>query len=195
MDRIASPAAVSFELWSTPGARPVLIRPLVAADAPLLAAFVGSLAPASRYQRFQMGLSELSGPLLERLMNYDAARELALLATAFVDGRTVAVGEARYALVDAAPGAREFALVVADPLRRRGLGARLLRRLVEHAARTGVARLYGDVLVDNAAMLGLGRHLGFAIRRHPSDARLLRVQRNLNDPAPLAASPRAEVLT
>ena len=46
----------------------------------------------------------------------------------------------------------EFALLVADPWQRRGVGRALLRRLVEVARRERMTRVYADILVANVGM-------------------------------------------
>jgi GNAT superfamily N-acetyltransferase len=107
----------------------------------------------------------------------DACRELALVALAWQDGRDVCVAEARYVVSDDLVEGREFALAVADEWQGRGIGKTLLLRLGSHAAHHGVERLVGDVLRDNLAMIELARSLGYAVRSHPADARLVRVER------------------
>jgi acetyltransferase len=113
--------------------------------------------------------------MLDRLACIDAPEEAALLATTTARGTEVAVGEARYAGDELRTDAREFALVVVEPWQRMGVGTRLLRELVRLAARSGVGVLYGDIFADNAPMLALARRIGFERRRHPFDARLVRL--------------------
>ncbi len=165
-------------LWSASDGRPVMIRPMQPADAPRLAAMMRALSPTSRHRRFHLGLRELPPGLLARLTHVDAERELALIACVAGDPQ-LAVAEARYAVADEQPGAREFALVVLDPLQGRGLGTQLLRGLVGHAQANGVEWLYGDVGGENTAMLGLAQKCGFAARSHPSERGLIRVYRIL----------------
>ena len=155
---------------------PIWIRNMRADDGPLLDAFVRELSPAARQMRFHHGVKQLSAPLLDRMTHYDLRLEAALLATRAEGDVEVGVGEARYAIVEGADGAREFAIAVADTARGRGVGTRLLRTLIGHGRRGGVERLYGDVLRDNLPMLRLARKLGFTVRRHPDDARLQRVE-------------------
>jgi acetyltransferase len=130
----------------------------------------------SRYRRFHGGVSELSPELLKRLTTIDRRHEIALIATTSSFGREVGVGEARYSNEDADPDSREFAIVVADAWQGRGLGSKLLQRLISHAQSRNVRRLYGNVLAENASMLGLAREQGFALRHHPRDSHLVRVR-------------------
>lgn len=175
-DAVAADAVLRFAV-----ATPVTIRPQRADDGALLTEFVRGLSPAARYQRFHMTLTDVSAALLERLTRIAPPRELALLATLGSGPREIVLAEARYGDADDGSDARDFALAVGDAWQRVGIGARLLRELMRRAARFGVRRLAGDVLVANQPMLALARRFGFSLRRHPADARLVRVDRTLDD--------------
>jgi acetyltransferase len=150
----------------------VEIRPLRLQDADAFRAFVERLSPASRYERFQYVVKEVSPELLRLLVEADPRSHVALAA---FEGDAV-VGEARYVR---AGGGAEFALAVADAWRRRGVGKRLLGELLAYAHRDGVTRLDGEVLAWNQAMLGFVEQAGFQVRAHPEDPRLLRVELTL----------------
>ena len=155
------------------------IRALATGDRELLQEFVRDLSPQSRYQRFQQGLRELPPDLLASLLNVDTRHSMAFAAVAFNHGSARMIGEARYAPALDRPGTAEFALAVADAWQHQGLGGKLLDKLVQHAARSGVARMQGDVLHNNTGMLRLAQRHGFSPRRHPDGAWLIRVERTL----------------
>ena len=69
----------------------------------------------------------------------------------------------------------EFAIVVADGMTRQGLGRRLMRRMIDHAASRAINEIYGLVLANNEAMLDLCRHLGFRIEAVGDGAGVVRV--------------------
>jgi acetyltransferase len=168
------PESVGAEVERLLAALPV-IRPLRAHDRDLVDSLVRELSPTSRYRRFHAPVNELSPALLDRLARVDVPGEVAYLATTTARGRETAVGEARFAVdVDGHDG-REFALVVTESWQRLGVGTRLLRELIREAEKTGVRHLYGDTFADNAPMLALAHRLGFERRRHPTDARLVRL--------------------
>jgi acetyltransferase len=169
-----SPDAIGAEVARLLAALPV-VRPLRPDDRALVDALVREMSPTSRYRRFHAAVNGLPPAMLDRLARVDAPDEVALLATTTVRGTEVAVGEARYARDGLGIDAREFALVVVEPWQRLGVGTRLLRELMRQAARSGVGVLYGDTFEDNAPMLALARRLGFERRRHPFDARLVRL--------------------
>jgi acetyltransferase len=102
---------------------------------------------------------------------------MALAATTMLGGETL-IGVARYVL-ERNNEAAEFAIVVADAWHGRGIGSRLLAKLIDVARRRGVRRLYGDILAQNRPMLELARKLGFDLGRH-EDPTLTRATRLLS---------------
>jgi RimJ/RimL family protein N-acetyltransferase len=160
---------------------PVVIRPLEKSDVSKLAAFFRNLSPHSRHRRFHGAVNELPPALMAQLAQPDAEHQVALLAVVARGGRETVLGEVRYAITGTSRRA-EFAIAVADAAQGLGLGGRLMRGLLHCAQANRIAELYGDVLPDNRAMLALARGCGFAVRRDPDDARLLRVERALSVP-------------
>ena len=155
----------------------VTVRPLRQEDRSRVDQLIHGLSTASRRQRFHATVRELPAAWLDRLVQARVPTESALLATVGEGARELAVGEARYGATEGAFDAREFALVVADGWQRRGIGTRLLKGLVPVAERSGITRLSGDVLADNAPMLALAKKNGFVPQHHPDDSRLVRVHR------------------
>jgi acetyltransferase len=108
---------------------------------------------------------------------------MALIAVVFADesqqdAREIEIGAARYA-VSADGETAEFAVAVADAWQGRGVGERLLRGLIEVAARRGLRWIEGDILANNLGMRALARKLGFQSRDRGGEARLVRVSRIL----------------
>ena len=133
----------------------------------MLQAFFRRLSARSRRLRFFSALVELSAAQLERLVNLDPRRGLAVVA---LSDRSISpiIAEARCVL-DATDASAEFAIAVADDFQRRGLGRQLLGTLVAYASKTGMRRLFGEILADNDGMLAFARRLGFRIQPNPSD--------------------------
>jgi len=151
------------DVWHARNGERVLIRPVHPQDAELAMRFVNDLSPASRYNRFHQPLRELTPAMARWATDVDHDRHIALIAVVFEAGREVEIGVARYVVGDAGDVA-EIAVAVADAWQRQGVGERLLRGLVQIAARRGLAWLEGEVLEDNAGMLALARRAGFAVR-------------------------------
>jgi len=141
----------------------VVVRPIRPDDASLLQVFVRGLSARSRRFRFFVALTELSAAQLNRFVNVDPARGLALIALRRRQEGTAIVAEARYALTRDDDNA-EFAIAVADDFQRRSLGRQLAKRLLAALWRRGVRRLFGEINSDNRAMLGLAMQLGFRLR-------------------------------
>ena len=167
-----------IDVWQLRDGRRVTVRPVLPQDAPLAHALVRGLSPHARYQRFFAAITELPAAWVEQLTQPDFESHVALIAESFDSGHSEPLAEARY-VVDGDAGAAEFGLVVADGWRRQGIARRLLESLMCHAAGRGLASMHGDTLVDNRAMIGLGRRLGFHVGAHPDDRRLVRLERSL----------------
>jgi RimJ/RimL family protein N-acetyltransferase len=134
----------------------MLLRPLTPGDAAQVQAFVRGLSSRSRYERFFTSIAELSPKQLERI-TAGAGFSIGAFDAA---GRLVGLAEyARSSELEA-----EFAIVVADELQGQGLGAQLVGALLEHAKRSGIARLAGVTHTRNRAMRLLARRLGFGVQ-------------------------------
>jgi acetyltransferase len=105
----------------------------------------------------------------------DYSRDMAIAATTMLDGETL-IGVARYVRDGESA---EFAIVVADAWQGRGIGSRLLDKLIDVARRRGLKQLYGDILGTNLPMLELVRKLRFQLRRNEEDPTLTRAVRKL----------------
>ena len=61
-------------------------------------------------------------------------------------------------------GVAEFAVIVADPWHGKGLGEKLISRVIDIAREQGVRRLGAEVLPQNQPMLDLVRKMGFTLK-------------------------------
>ena len=132
------------------------IRALLPEDAEAADQFLDMVSNQSLYQRFLHPVPGLDDQMLTQLTQLNLHEEMALLAA--IEPRHVPAGVARYA--------REgedcnFAILIADPWQGKGIGRRLLTRLIEVAKTYGYRNMTGDVLSDNTGMLALARSLGF----------------------------------
>ena len=144
----------------------VLIRPIRAADAPLLADGFARLSLRSRQMRFLAPKTELSAAELRYLTDIDHHDHEALGALNQADGR--GVGIARYIRDADDPHAAEIAVTIVDDWQGRGLGTELLARLSDRARSAGIRRFTALVAADNTAMAGLLRNInGNLVGRSP----------------------------
>lgn len=166
---------------------PWLLRPIRPEDAELLQDFMRDLSEESRYMRFVSMLRELTPRMLARYTSIDYDRELALVATISQPNpehrghpRETIIGFAHY-LRNADGRGAEYALVIADDWQRRGLGARLMRALIEAAQMQGLTYIDGYVLANNRPMLGLMTYLGFQNDPDAEDPGMRRVWFDLGE--------------
>lgn len=162
---MASYPAELEEHWDAAGEH-LSIRAIRADDAARLNAFFHRLTPEDIRLRFFAAVRELTEAQLARFTRLDYDRDMAFIAVR--DGTDEAVGVARLAHERAA-GAPEFAVVVRQDVKGKGLGTHLMRRLLDWARAHGVREVRGEILAENANMLVFTRNLGFALRHLPAD--------------------------
>lgn len=150
----------------------VRLRPVVAGDAPALAEMIDGLSPLARRRRFHGSVNGLSAARLHDLTRADGHRHIGIVAVAEHDGVQRLVAETR-CVTDASDSAAEFAIVVAEGWRGRGIARRCLAALRRAAAEEGLHWLYGHVLADNLPMLALMRRCGFTLSPHRGDGGLV----------------------
>ena len=152
----------------------ILIRPLMAADSAIEAAFIRALSVETRNRRLLGGARPVTDDYVARLTRVDYPRELALAAVVMLGDSETLIGVARYALEPGGAGC-EFAIVVADAWQRRGIGTQLLGRLVAAARAHAIPSMSGYVLATNGATLAFARESGFRVQRVAGDATVLQV--------------------
>lgn len=150
-----------------------MIRPIRPEDEPLMVDFHKMLLESTVYMRYLHLLSlshRISHERLTRICFIDYDRELALVAVLpdATTGKDSIVGVARMTKIRGTNEA-EMALVVADALQRKGIGAELLCRLILAARKEKLDRLSADMLTENFAMQRLCEKLGFSLYPHPGD--------------------------
>lgn len=133
------------------------LRPVRPEDATALQAFITGCPQEDLYLRFFGALRYLPHSQLARLTQIDYDREMAFLAVA-ADGSIVA--EAR-AVTDPDNQRAEFAILVRHDWQGRGVGRRLLARLIEYCRERETGVLFGEVMTSNARMLDLCRASDF----------------------------------
>jgi acetyltransferase len=157
------------------------IRPIRPDDAQRERDFIAALSPQSRYLRFMHALRELCPADVERLVNVDRHRTMALIAVTGEESDERIIGVARYAADNDTEC--EFAVAVVDDWHCHGIGARLTGLLFEYAAHEGFKIIYGRVLPGNQRMLELAEWLGLTLGAPRAGEREIRAWRRLDSPA------------
>jgi RimJ/RimL family protein N-acetyltransferase len=159
------------------------LRPIRPEDAPRLVAFYNRLSRHTAYQRFFTVMRRLPPDWARMFATVDYRRRLALVAERGQAGATEIVGVGRYEPMDD-PDTVEVAFVVQDGLQGLGLGAILLRHLLEAAEARGIHRFCAYVLADNTRMLDLLTRFTDIRERHlEAGVVTLRFERRSGEPA------------
>jgi acetyltransferase len=161
-----------------PGGLEISIRPIRPEDARIEQTFVRNLSPQSKYFRFMQSLQELTPTMLVRFTQIDYDREMALIAVRKQEGEEQELGVARY-VTNPDGDSCEFAIVVADEWRKRGIGSQLMMELMKIAKAKGLDEMNGEVLSDNHDMLALVRRLGFTVLQSEEDSTIYTVRKKL----------------
>jgi acetyltransferase len=151
----------------------VTLRPLRPDDIDIESTFLNALSPETRHNRLLGGMIRITREYLEKLTTVDFSKDVALAATLMLSDRESLIGVGRYVRTPDG-NACEFAIVIADEWQGKGIGKRLLQKLVDIARSRGLREIYGEILSSNRRMLELCRKLGFTMGRSPDDATVTR---------------------
>ncbi|MEA5392600.1 bifunctional acetate--CoA ligase family protein/GNAT family N-acetyltransferase [Cyanobium gracile UHCC 0139] len=154
--------------WRLPDGSAVSLRPIRPEDEPLVVAFHRTLSEQSVYFRYfhLMTLGHrIAHERLTRICFTDYDREMALVAErAGENGAPATVlGVGRLSRIHD-ENAAEFAMLIADPWQRQGLGTALLGLLLEIGRQEGLERICAEILHENRGMQHVCRKLGFRLR-------------------------------
>ena len=156
----------------------LVVRPIRPEDAEIERVFVRQLSAESKYFRFMYNLTELTPEMLARFTQIDYDREMALIAVIEEGANETEIGVARY-IINADKVSCEFAIVVDDKWRRRGIAGTLMGKLMDCARDRGLEIMEGFVLRDNKEMLHFCKSMDFEIEPDPEDQHVMRVRKRL----------------
>ncbi|WP_029010349.1 GNAT family N-acetyltransferase [Azospirillum halopraeferens] len=157
--------------------RRFLVRPLVPEDEPALRGLFARLTADEIRLRFFAPKAELSHATAARMTQLDYDREMGLAVAEPGPPGAAALHGVVHLSVDADGERGEFAIMVAHDAGGLGFGPVLMRRILDHARARGVKEVFGEVLMENRAMLRLCQALGFARRCLPEDPGVVHVTR------------------
>ena len=143
---------------------------------PWYAEFLSNCSEDTVYFRYFQLIKKWTHEMLIRFTQNDYDREIGLMAIGQPPGPEVMMGVSRL-VMDADRSTAEFAVIVADPWQGKGLGEKLIYRVIEIARDNGVKFLWGEVLAANLPMLGLVKKMGFIL--HPPEEGVRRVEMTL----------------
>lgn len=154
--------------WKMRNGEEILLRPIRPQDEPLMIQFHGTLSDQSVYLRY-FHMEDLSGRVAhERLIrkcSADFRQEMSLVADRTVPqtGTHEILAIGRLSKMLHGPIA-EIAVLVGDLYQRQGLGAELVRSLIEIARDEKLQEIVANILPENLPMRALADHCGFQLR-------------------------------
>jgi acetyltransferase len=154
--------------WKTRNGEEILLRPIRPDDEPLMIKFHGTLSDQSVYLRYfhmENLSSRVAHERLIRKCTADFRQEMALVADRTVPetGKHEILAVGRLSKMPNGQRA-EIAVLVSDLQQRQGLGAELVRRLIEIARDEKLLEIVANILPENVGMRALANRFGFQMR-------------------------------
>jgi acetyltransferase len=156
--------------------RALILRKIRAEDASALQRGFAHLTTEEVRMRFLHPLSELPHDFAVTLCDLDPRRAVAWVLSdpaSVAEPEIHAVARAHF---DPVTEQAEFAVIVQQQFCGQGFGSLLLRRVIDDARRLGAIEIWGDILLDNAAMHHLCDSFGFQrsmVPHHPGVQRAM----------------------
>lgn len=129
------------------------LRDIRPSDAVLVRDGFSRMTDESRYARFFYPIRELSPEQLRYFTQVDGKDHVAVVALSADE--TLGLGTARFVRDASDPRTAEFAITIVDDAQGQGLGAALLRLLMEEAREVGVEYFVAQVHSTNQKIRGL----------------------------------------
>jgi acetyltransferase len=164
--------------WTLADGTRLTLRHIAPTDANKEQAFVHGLSAHSSYLRFHGTRKDLSKKELKYFTEPDSRNAVALIVVHSGESGEEEIGVARY-VIDPDRANCEFAIVVADAWKKRGIGTRLMNALISHLQVSGVKQISGSVLRSNSAMLKFIKQMGFTEVSIPDDPITILVTKHL----------------
>lgn len=146
-----------------------VLRPIRPEDEPLVARMFQFLSKESLYYRFFGYVPQVTHEFLARYTQIDYDREIAIIAEIDDESERKMIGVVRI-IADAWMDSAEYAILIADPWQRQGLGYLLTDAILDIARDRGIRKIYASVLATNKGMIHIFEKRGFTIKRDGFDA-------------------------
>jgi len=162
--------------WLLEDGTPVLFRPIRPEEEDAVLELLENCSDRTLYLRYFHFIKSFPHSFLIRYTQNDYDREIGLAAFGIPPSPEVMMGVGHLVMAPDRSTA-EFAVIVADHWHGKGLGEKLISRVIEIARDNGVKSLWGEVLAENVPMLGLMRKMGFILK--PLEEGVRRVEMDL----------------
>lgn len=167
--------------WALDGLGVIDVRPVRPHDEHLYKGFFDKISSDDVRMRFFTPRVALSHDYLARLTQIDYAREMAFVAIARDTGDLLGVVRL---ILEPDLWRGEYGILVRTDLKGKGLGRRLMQRIIDYARATGVREITGLVLADNGPMLEMAQKLGFRLATADGEPGAVQVILNVADLPP-----------
>jgi acetyltransferase len=160
------------------------VRAIHPTDEPALIRMLSQAGPEDIRLRFFRYIRQFTHAMAARMTQIDYDREMSLVAVP-EEGEEEVLGLSTV-VFDPDGREAEYAVLIRREYAGQRLGLQLMQDILTYAAARGAGSVFGDVLLENAGMLGLAQRLGFRRTAHPDDPGCVRVviQPRLPTPPP-----------
>lgn len=145
----------------------VQLRPIHPLDKEQAVLFRENLSAESIYDRFLGYIPKISQKLIDRLVDIDYSREMAIVAEVHLEKEKEVIAVGRIASDGKIPAA-DFAIIIADHWQGKGLGTIMTSYLINVAREMNFDKIYATVFNRNKGMLAILRNKKFSFRSEDS---------------------------
>jgi acetyltransferase len=146
-----------------------VLRPIKPEDEPLEKEMFTKFSKQTERFRFFHQIKDITHELLIRFTQIDYDREMAIIAEVTEKGIKKMAGVVRL-IADPYNETGEFAIVVADPWQKQGLGNQFTDYIIEYAKKAGIKKIYANLLKDNFIMKHMFKERGFKIHEYEHES-------------------------
>jgi acetyltransferase len=136
----------------------IILRPIKAEDEPGLKELFSTFSEKTMHFRFFYTIKDITHEMLVRYCHTDYDREISIVA----DDNGKLLGISRL-IFDPGELKAEFSVVVTDSWQNKGLGFKLVERIVELARKKKLEQVYATVIKENSSMKHVAEKLGFTV--------------------------------
>jgi acetyltransferase len=140
----------------------ITLRPIRPEDEPMEAEMFTHFSEETQRFRFFTRIKDVTHEMLVRYTQIDYDREMAIIAEITEKDKKKMMGVVRL-IADPDNDTAEFAIVVADPWQKKGLGSILADYIMEIAKKREIGKVYAYFLSDNFIMKTMFEKRGFTI--------------------------------
>ena len=141
-----------------------ILRPIRPEDEPMEAEMFKNFSERTQRFRFFGLVKDISHEMLIRYTQNDYDREIAIIAEIEENNEKKMVGVVRI-IADPYNETAEFAIVVADPWQKQGIGTRFTEYILDIAKKRRIKKIYANFIWDNHVMKHMFESRGFTITK------------------------------